>query len=121
MTLHTREGSPKNTTAATPAVTTTNQRHSDTTDNGFKTDPQAQLLAALAANAKRMTGTTGSARRTQLLDRAQLWEELAQNATLTCTQAQVYRNVASVCRQEADTLNISIHSDLHGRWSEKAA
>lgn len=91
------------------------------TDTGSETDPQAQLLAALAANARRMTCTTGSARRTQLLDRAQLWEELAQNATLTCTQAQVYRNVASVCRQEAETLNNSAHSDLHDGRGEKAA
>ena len=89
------------------------------TDTGSETDPQAQLLAALATNARRMTGTTGSARRTQLLDRAQLWEELAQNPN--CTQAQVYRNVASVCRQEAETLNNSAHSDLHDGWGEKAA
>ncbi len=91
------------------------------TDTGSETNPKAQLLAALVANARRMTGTTGSARRTHLLDRAQLWEELAQNPTLTCTQAQVYRNVASVCRQEAETLNNSAHSDLHDGRGEKAA
>lgn len=75
-------------------------------------DPQIRLLAALRANTRSLTDTTGLARRTLLLDRSQLWEELAQ--TSTAALAQTYRNVASVCRQEADTLNTSAHSDLHG-------
>lgn len=113
MSLHRREGSSRRITTDTPAVTTTDQRQSDTANAGPEADPQAQPLAALAASGRRLAGTTGAARQTQLLDRAQLWEHLAQFATPTC--AQTYRNVASVCRQEADTLSTSARSDLHER------
>lgn len=119
MRLHTTEGSSKRTIATSPAVTNTSQWHNGTADSDSETDPQAQLLAALAANAKRLTGTTGLTRQTQLLDRARLWEDLAQIATPALTQ--VYRKVALVCRQEADTLGTSTHSDLHDGWGEKAA
>ncbi|MCA1672493.1 MAG: hypothetical protein LC799_09900 [Actinobacteria bacterium] len=111
--MHRREGSSRRTTTYAPAVTTTGQRPSDTAHDGSKTDPQAQPLAALAASGRRLSGTTGLARQIQLRERAQLWERLAQFATPTCAQA--YRNAASVCRQEADTLNTSEHGDLNER------
>lgn len=104
MTLHTREGSSQRTTAATSALTTTNPWHSDTAAPSSETDPRAQLRALLSANTRNLTGTTGLARRTLLLDRAQIWEGLADTPPATWTSAQTYRNVASVCRQEADTL-----------------
>lgn len=113
MSLHRREGSSRRATTYAPAVTTTGQRHSDTANASSETDPQAQPLAALAASARRLTGTTGLARQIQLRERAQLWERLAQFATPTCAQA--YRNAASVCHQEADTLNTSARGDLHER------
>lgn len=118
MTLLARERSSRCTTAGTPTVTTTHQRQGDTADVGSEADPQAQLRAALAANTRRLTGTTGTARQTLLLNRAQLWEELAQTVTPPCAQA--YRKTASVCRQEAGTLNTSACSDLHDGWGEKA-
>lgn len=119
MRLHTREGSSKQAIPTSPAVTNTNQWHRGTADADSETDPQAQLLAALTVNARRLAGTTGLTRQTQLLDRAQLWEKLAQIVTPTLTQA--YRKVALVCRQEADILGTSAHSDLHDGWGEEAA
>lgn len=60
-------------------------------------------LRALADNALVLAHTTGLTRRDLLLDRAQLWEQLASCATPACAQA--YRAVAAVCRQEAQLLN----------------
>lgn len=118
MMLVTREVSFRRVTATTPAWAPPNQRHGDTVGASSEADPQAQLLAMLAANARRLTGTTGAARQAQRLNRAQLWEQLAEIVALPCAQA--YRNAASVCRQEADTLNTSARSDLM-RVGEKAA
>jgi hypothetical protein len=58
---------------------------------------------ALADNAAALTHTTGLTRRDLLLDRAQLWEQLASSATAACAQA--YRAVATACRQEAHLLD----------------
>ena len=66
-------------------------------------DLLAMHLTALAINALALTDTTEATRRDLLLDRAQLWEQLARYATPACSQA--YRAVAAVCRQEAHLLN----------------
>jgi hypothetical protein len=66
-------------------------------------DLHARHLTALADNALALTHTTGPTRRDLLLDRAQLWEQLASCATPACAQA--YRAVAEVCRQEAHLLD----------------
>jgi hypothetical protein len=81
---------------------TTDQHSSDTTTAGIAVNVHAEQLAALAANASILTHTNGSTRRALLLDRAQLWEQLASSATPACAQA--YRTVAAVCRQEAHLL-----------------
>jgi hypothetical protein len=57
--------------------------------------------AGAAVNALALTHTSGPTRRALLLDRPQLWEQLAA-ATAACAQA--YRTVAAVCRQEAPPL-----------------
>ena len=70
-----------------------------TTTAGAGADLHAVHLTALADNALALAHTTGLARRDLLLDRAQLWEQLASCSTPACAQA--YRAVAGVCRQEA--------------------
>ncbi|MGH3946300.1 MAG: hypothetical protein ACRDSI_14825 [Pseudonocardiaceae bacterium] len=100
-------------------MTTTNQWHNDAAEADSQTDLQAQLRAALRANTGHLTDTTGLVRRTLLLERAQICEELARIAVPTSTHT--YRKVAAVYRQEADTLNSSTHSDLHDGEGEKAA
>ncbi len=113
----TPEASRRRATATTSAMAPPRQRrHGDTADASSEADPQAQVLAALAANTRRLTGTTGAARQAELINRAQLWEQLAEIVTLPYPQS--YRNTASVCRQEADTLNTSVRSE---RVGEKAA
>ncbi|MDQ3765672.1 MAG: hypothetical protein M3460_30980 [Actinomycetota bacterium] len=82
---------------------TTDQHPPDTTTADAAADLHAEHLAALANNALALTHTTGLTRRDLLLDRAQLWEQLASSATPACAQA--YRAVAAVCRQEAHLLN----------------
>jgi hypothetical protein len=82
---------------------TTDQHSSDTATAGAAVDTHAEQLTALAANALALTNTSGPTRRALLLDRAQLWEQLAGSATPACAQA--YRTVAAVCRQEAHLLD----------------
>ena len=59
-------------------------------------------LVTLADNALCLADTAGLTRRDLLLDRAQLWEQLASSTTPACAQA--YRAVAVVCREEAHLL-----------------
>jgi len=82
---------------------TTDQHLPRTTTGGAAADLHAEHLRALADNALALTHTTGLTRRDLLIDRAQLWEQLASSATPACAQA--YRAVAAVCRQEADLLD----------------
>ena len=82
---------------------TTDQDLPQTPTAGATADLHAKHLTALADNALALTHTTGSTRRDLLLNRAQLWEQLANCATPTCAQA--YRAVAAVCRQEAHLLD----------------
>ena len=82
---------------------TTDQHLPETTTAGAAADPHAEHLTALADNAVALTHTTGATRRDLLLDRAQLWEQLANFATPACAQA--YRAAAKVCRQEAHLLD----------------
>jgi hypothetical protein len=82
---------------------TSDQHLPETTNAGAAADLHAEHLQALADNALALTHTTGLTRRHLLLDRAQLWEQLASSATPACAQA--YRTVAAVCRQEAQLLD----------------
>jgi hypothetical protein len=79
------------------------QHQSPTTTASAAADLPAAHLTALADNALALAHTTGLTRRDLLLDRAQLWEQLARCSTPSCAQA--YRAVAGVCRQEAHLLN----------------
>lgn len=114
MRLHTQERS-STSTAPMSAVITTNQWHNDAAEADSQTDLRAQLLAALRANADHLANTTGLVRRTLLLERAEICEELATVRTFAH-----YRKVATVHRQEADTLNSSTNGDLHDGEGEKA-
>src|SRR4051812_17801745 len=69
-------------------------------------DLHAVHLTALADNALALAQTTGLTRHDLLLDRAQLWEQLASCSTPACAQA--YRAVGAVCRQEAHLLMTGI-------------
>jgi hypothetical protein len=82
---------------------TTDQHLPQATIADATADLHAKHLTALADNALALTQTTGATRRDLLLERAQLWEQLASCATPACAQA--YRAVAAVCRQEAHLLN----------------
>jgi hypothetical protein len=79
------------------------QHLSPTRPAGAAADLHAVHLTALADNALALAQATGLPRRDLLLDRAQLWEQLASSSTPACAQA--YRAVAGVCRQEAHLLN----------------
>jgi hypothetical protein len=77
-----------------------------TTTAGAGADLHARYLTTLADNALALAHTSGLTRRDLLLDRAQLWEQLASCSTPACAQA--YRAVAGVCRQEARLLMTGI-------------
>jgi hypothetical protein len=88
-------------------VTMTPAQHlCPTTTAGGDADLDAVHLTALADNALALAHTSGLTRRDLLLDRAQLWEQLASCSTPACAQA--YRAVAGVCRQEAHLLMTGI-------------
>jgi len=93
-------------------MTSTNQQRSNTTDPDSELDHRAQLRRKLAANTRHLDGTTGIVRRTLLLDRAQLCEELARLARISTPH---FTKLASVYRQEADTLNTSASNDPDDR------
>jgi hypothetical protein len=117
MRLHTQQRS-STCTAPMSAVTTTNQWHTDAAEADSQADLEAQLRAALRANTGHLNDTTGLVRRTLLLERAEICEELARIAVPTFAH---YRKVAAVYLQEADTLSSSAYSDLHDGEGEKAA
>jgi hypothetical protein len=83
-------------------VMTTDQHFLETAVAGAAADLSAVPLVALVDNALSLSDTTGLTRRNLLLDRAQVWEQLATCATPACAQA--YRAVAVVCREEAHLL-----------------
>lgn len=60
---------------------TTDQHCCDTATAGAAVDVHARALAALTTNALALTHTSGPTRRALLLDRAQLWEQLADCST----------------------------------------
>lgn len=117
MRVHTQERS-STCTAPMWSVTTTNQWYNDAAEADSQTDLQAQLLAALRANTGRLADTTGLVRRTLLLERAEICEELDRIVVPPLPYASC--KVAAVYRQEAGTLNSSTHSDLHDGEGEKA-
>jgi hypothetical protein len=100
------------------AVIPINQWLNDAAEACSQTDLRGELRAALRANTGCLAEATGLVRRTLLLERAQICEELA---WIDVPTFRHYRKVAAVYRQEADTLNSSTHSDLHDGEGEKSA